>query len=125
MADRKLAGIAAEDIGKCAYGIFRKGAEAIGKTIGIAGEQLTGAQMASAMSQALGREVVYNAVTPAQYRGFGFPGAEDLGNMFQFYAEFEEYFCGARSVEVSRALNPELQGFADWLGRNGGRIPLA
>jgi len=125
MADRKLAGIAAEDIGKCAYGIFRKGAEAIGKTIGIAGEQLTGTQMASAMSQALGREVVYNAVTPAQYRGFGFPGAEDLGNMFQFYAEFEEYFCGARSVEVSRALNPELQGFADWLGRNGGRIPLA
>src|SRR5512137_2470595 len=37
MADRKLAGIAAEDIGKCAYGILRKGAETIGKTIGIAG----------------------------------------------------------------------------------------
>jgi uncharacterized protein YbjT (DUF2867 family) len=125
MADRKLAGIAAEDIGRCAYGIFRKGAETIGRTIGIAGEHLTGAQMAAAMSQALGREVVYHAVTPAQYRGFGFPGAEDLGNMFQFYAEFEEYFCGARSLEVSRALNPELQSFAAWLGRNGSRIPLA
>jgi len=125
MADRKLAGIAAEDIGRCAYGIFRKGAETIGRTIGIAGEHLTGAQMGAAMSRALGREVVYHAVTPAQYRGFGFPGAEDLGNMFQFYAEFEEYFCGARSVEASRALNPELQSFADWLARNGGRIPLA
>jgi hypothetical protein len=45
--------------------------------------------------------------------------------MFQFYAEFEEYFCGARSLEVSRALNPELQSFAAWLGRNGSRIPLA
>jgi uncharacterized protein YbjT (DUF2867 family) len=125
MADRKLAGIAAEDIGRCAYGVFRKGAETIGRTIGIAGEHLTGAQMASAMSAALGREVVYNAVTPAQYRGFGFPGAEDLGNMFQFYAEFEEYFCGARSLEVSRALNAELQSFAAWLGRNGSRIALA
>ena len=125
MADRKLAGIAAEDIGRCAYGVFRKGAETIGRTIGIAGEHLTGAQMASAMSAAIGREVVYNAVTPAQYRGFGFPGAEDLGNMFQFYAEFEEYFCGARSLEASRALNPELQSFAAWLGRNGSRIPLA
>jgi uncharacterized protein YbjT (DUF2867 family) len=125
MADRKLAGIAAEDIGKCAYGIFRKGMEAIGQTIGIAGEHLTGAQMAAAMGKALGREVVYNAVTPAQYRGFGFPGAEDLGNMFQFYAEFEDYFCGARSLGVSRALNPELQSFADWLGRNASRIPLA
>ena len=125
MADGKLAGIAAEDIGKCAYGVFRKGAETIGRTIGIAGEHLTGAQMAAAMSKALGREVVYNAVTPAQYRGFGFPGAEDLGNMFQFYAEFEEYFCGARSLAVSRSLNPELQSFADWLARNGARIPLA
>jgi len=125
MADRKLAGIAAEDIGRCAHGIFRKGAETIGRTIGIAGEHLTGAQMAAAMTRALGREVVYNAVTPAQYRGFGFPGAEDLGNMFQFYAEFEEYFCGARRLEVARSLNPRLQSFGTWLERNASRIPLA
>jgi len=125
MADKKLAGIAAEDIGKCAYGIFRKGAEAIGRTIGIAGEHLTGAQMAAALARALGREVVYNRVTAEQYRGFGFPGAQDLGNMFQFYAEFEEYFCGARSLDESRALNPELQNFDDWLARNASRIPLA
>jgi uncharacterized protein YbjT (DUF2867 family) len=125
MGNRKLAGIASEDIGKCAYGIFRKGAETVGRNVGIAGEHLTGAQMAAALSKALGREVVYNAVTAAQYRGFGFPGAEDLGNMFQFYDEFEEYFCGARSIEASRALNPELQSFADWLARNAQRIPLA
>jgi uncharacterized protein YbjT (DUF2867 family) len=124
MGDRKLAGIAAEDIGRCAYGIFRKGGETIGRTVGIAGEHLTGAQMAAALGRALGREVRYNAVTPAQYRGFGFPGAEDLGNMFQFYAEFEDYFCGARSPDVARALNPELQSFATWLARNGTRIPL-
>ena len=124
MADRKLAGIAAEDIGRCAYGIFRKGAETIGRTIGIAGEHLTGAQMASAMSAALGREVVYHAVTPAQYRGFGFPGAEDMGNMFQFYAEFEDYFTGARPLDVARKLNPELQDFATFLARNASRIPL-
>jgi uncharacterized protein YbjT (DUF2867 family) len=125
MGEKKLAGIAAEDIGKCAYGIFRKGAETIGKTIGIAGEHLTGAQMAAALAKALGREVLYNMVTAEQYRGFGFPGAEDLGNMFQFYCDFEEYFCRARSLQVSRALNPELQNFGDWLARNASRIPLA
>ena len=79
----------------------------------------------SAKAKALGKEVRYNAVSPEAYRGFGFPGAEDLGNMFQFYAEFEEYVCGARSVEVSRSLNPQLQSFADWLARNKDRIPLA
>ena len=40
--DKKMAGIASEDIGKCAYGIFKRGNELIGKTIGVAGDQLTG-----------------------------------------------------------------------------------
>ena len=43
MGDKKLPGIAAEDIGRCAYGIFKRGPEFIGKTVGIAGEHLTGA----------------------------------------------------------------------------------
>lgn len=125
MADKKLPGIAAEDIGKCALGIFKRGAEVVGKTIGIAGEHLTGAQMAAELSQALGREVVYNAVTPAAYRGFGFPGAEDLGNMFQIKAEFEREYCAARDLDVSRSLNPQLQTFARWLSANKDRIPLS
>ncbi len=122
--DAKLPGIAAEDIGKCAYGIFKKGTETIGKTIGIAGQHLTGAQMANAMSEAIGQPVVYNAVTPEAFRNFGFPGAEDLGNMFQFNRDFESYFCGARSLEVSRSLNPELQDFRTWLARNARQMPI-
>lgn len=124
MGDKKLPSIAAEDIGRCAYGVFKRGAGAIGKTIGIAGEHLTGAQMAAELGEALGQEVRYNAVTPQAYRGFGFPGAEDLGNMFQFNMEFAEYFCGVRSIAESRALNPALQTFSGWLRENKGRIPL-
>jgi len=124
MADKRLSGIAAEDIGKCAGGIFREGAVHVGKAVGIAGEHLTGAQMAAELTQVLGQAVRYNAVTPEQYRGFGFPGAEDLGNMFQFYAEFEAAFMKARPVEVARRLNPELQTFAAFLARNKDRIPL-
>ncbi len=124
MGDKKLPGIAAEDIGKCAYGVFKKGREYVGKTVGIAGEHLTGTQMAAALAKALGEEVRYNAVTPDVYRSFGFPGADDLGNMFQFKRDFEEYFCGARNVEESRALNPSLQSFEQWLGQNGERIPV-
>ena len=124
MADKRLSGIAAEDIGKCACGIFREGAVHVGRSVGIAGEHLSGAQMAAELTKALGQEVRYNAVTPAQYRGFGFPGAEDLGNMFQFYAEFEEAFMRARPVEAARRLNPELQTFAAFLARHKDRIPL-
>ena len=124
MGDKKLPGIAAEDIGKCAYGIFKKGNEFIGKTVGIAGEHLTGSQMTQALTKALGQKVVYNAVEPAVYRSFGFPGAEDLGNMFQFNQDFEHDFCGARNLDFSRSINPSLQTFSSWLSQNKDRIPL-
>jgi uncharacterized protein YbjT (DUF2867 family) len=124
MGNKKLPGIAAEDIGRCAFGIFKRGHEFIGKTVGIAGEHLTGAQMAAALTKALGQEVRYNDVPPEVYRSFGFPGAEDLGNMFQFKRDFNEYFCGARNLEVARALNPALQSFDAWLAQNSTRIPL-
>jgi len=124
MGDKKLPGISSEDIGKCAYGIFKKGAEFIGKTVGVAGEHLTGVQMAMALTKALGQDVRYNDVPPDVYRSFGFPGAEDMGNMFQFKRDFEKDYTGARSLEVSRSLNPTLQTFENWLNQNKGRIPL-
>ena len=124
MGNARLPGIAAEDIGRCAYGILKAGQPFVGRTVGIAGEHLTGAQMAEALGRALGRPVRYQDVPPEVYRGFGFPGADDLGNMFQFKRDFEADFCGARDVALSRSLNPRLQDFAAWLAANAGRIAL-
>ena len=124
MGDKKLPGIATEDIGICAFGIFKNGGEFIGKKLGISGEHVTGRQMAASLSNALGEDVGYNEVTPEMYRSFGFPGAEDLGNMFQFKRDFQEAFCGARSIESARKLNPSLQSFDQWLEQNKSRIPL-
>ena len=124
IGNKKLASISSEDIGKTAYAIFEAGDEMIGKTVGIAGGHLTGAQIAKSLSKALGQPVVYNAVTPAAFRAFGFPGAEDLGNMFQFNCEFEQDFCDARNISETKSLNPELQTFDRWLGANKSRIPL-
>ena len=125
MGTAKLPGIAAEDIGRCAHGIFRRGKELVGQTVGIAGEHLTGAEMAAALTRALGREVRHADVPPEVYRGFGFPGADDLGNMFQFKRDFNADFCAARSIERARSLNPRLQSFAQWLEANAARIPLS
>jgi uncharacterized protein YbjT (DUF2867 family) len=124
MDDKKLPGIAAEDIGKVAYAIFKRGQEYIGKTIGIAGEHLTGDEMAAALTRALGEEVRYNPVSPEIYRGFGFPGADDLGNMFQFKRDFQQAFCAPRDPKIARGLNPELQTLDQWLAQNKNRIPL-
>ena len=124
MDDKKMAGIASEDIGKCAYGIFKRKEELIGKTIGLAGEHLTVQEMAAALTKSLGQEVLYNNVTPETYRGFGFPGADDLGNMFQFYRDFDEVCNSVRDVAFSKELNPELKSFDMWLAENAKKIPL-
>jgi uncharacterized protein YbjT (DUF2867 family) len=124
MGDKKLPGIVAEDIGKSAYGIFKRGNDFIGKTVGISGGHLTGKMMADSFTKALGQEVVYNAVPFDVYRGFGFPGADDLGNMFQFKHDFEDYYCGVRSVDGTKSLNPSLKSFDEWLKENAKKIPL-
>ena len=124
MGNKKLAGIAAEDIGKVAYAIFERGDEMIGQTVGIAGGHQTGAQLAKSLTKALGKEVTYNEITPAAFRALGFPGSDDLGNMFQFYSEFEQDCCDMRSISETKSLNPELLTFDRWLGQNKSRIPL-
>ena len=124
LGDKKLTGMAVEDIGKSAYAIFKKGNEFIGKTVGISGDNLTGKEMADSFAKALGQDVVYNAVPFEVYRGLGFDGAEDLGNMFQFFHDFNEYFSGARSIEFTKSLNPSLQNFNSWLEENKSKIPL-
>jgi uncharacterized protein YbjT (DUF2867 family) len=124
MDDKKLPGIAASDIGKCALGIFKAGDKYIGKTLGIAGEHLTGTQMAEAFSSVLGKEVVYNPISPEVYRGFGFPGADDMGNMYQFKRDFEKEYTGSRDLEFTRSLNPSLISFIEFLNQNKNLIPL-
>ena len=122
MQDKKLPGIASEDIGKVANGIFKAGDKYKGKTLGIAGGKLTGKQMAEGFSKTTGVEVAYNDVPPEVYRGFEFPGADDMGNMFQFKADFEKEYCDARDIDLTRKLNPELLSFDDWLEKNKEKI---
>jgi uncharacterized protein YbjT (DUF2867 family) len=120
----KLPGIAVEDIGRCAFGIFQRGPEAAGERFGIAGEVLSGPEYAAAFSRHLGAPVSFYDMPFDDYRALGFPGADDMGNMYEHHAIMGEAFRRNRSPEVARALNPALQSFDDWLKANASRIPL-
>jgi uncharacterized protein YbjT (DUF2867 family) len=124
LGDAKMPSIAAEDIGNIAYGIFKRGDEFIRKSIGVAGEHVSGSDMAAALSEVLGEEVRYNDVPPEVYRGFGFPGADDVGNMFQFKRDFEDQYRASRDVELARSLDPGLHTFKAWAEENKDRIPI-
>jgi len=124
MGDARLPGIAAKDVGLTAYGVFKRGDELIGSRVGIAGEHLRLAEMAATLSEVLGQEVRYVDVPPDVFRSFGFPGADDMGNMFQFKHDFEEDYVGARDLTVVRSLNPDLQTFEDWARANKDRFQI-
>ncbi len=119
-----LPGVSVEDIGKCAYGIFKRGTSAVGQRFGIAGEWLTGEQMAAKMGKAIGRHINFVDVPFDTFRGLGFPGAEDMGNMFQVQAIMGDDFLNARSPKVSRELNPDLLDFDGWLAKHASAIKV-
>jgi uncharacterized protein YbjT (DUF2867 family) len=123
MGRAKLPAIGVDDIGKCALGVFKR-PDLIGRTVGIAGGAPTGDEMAAGLSHALGVPVKYNDVPPEVYRGFAFPGADDMGNMFQFKRDFNDAYVKSRSIELARELNPELQSFDQWLATHAKAIPL-
>jgi uncharacterized protein YbjT (DUF2867 family) len=125
MGEAKLPGIAAEDIGKAAYGIFKAGSEYIGKTVGIAGESLSFQEMSKKLEAVGIKPVQFNAVDANLFRSFGFPGADEYGNMFQVYRDFEKQVNAARSIEVTRKLNPSLKNFDQWLAANKAAVVAA
>jgi uncharacterized protein YbjT (DUF2867 family) len=120
----KLPGIAALDIGRCSYGILKRGSAMVGRRIGVAGEHLSGDEIAAAMERAYGQPVRYQAMPAEVYRSLGFPGADDLGNMFQAFDEFSAEFCRARDLQLCRELNPRLQSLDQWLAEHKERIPI-
>ena len=79
--------------------------------------------MAASLTNALGEEVRYTYVPPEVYRTFDFPGAEDMGNMFQFKRDFQDDFLGVRDLDLSRTLNPGIKTFDDWLETYGDQLP--
>ena len=122
LGDARLPGIAAEDIGRCAYAIFQDPARFVGETVGIAGEHTTGDQLAAGLSEVFGEPVRYQHIPAEVFRALPFPGADLAANMFQFVAEDNGY-GSRRDVALARSLNPSLVGFADWVARTGGRVP--
>ena len=121
----RLPGIAAQDIGRCAYGLFVRGTGTVGQRFGVAGEILSGGEMAAKMSRALGRKVTFQDVPFDVYRGLGFPGAQDLGNMFQYHAILGEEFLRSRDPGLARSLNPGLLDFDAWLAAHVGQMQMA
>lgn len=124
MGDSLMALVASEDIGRTAYGIFLAGAKYIGRTVGLAGAHATGTELAELFTKVLGEKVDYRPLTHDEVRASGTPGALEIANMYQFYADASEYFVGNRDLDLARQLSPRLKPLEEWLTEHKNEIPL-
>lgn len=120
----KLPGIAAEDVGRCAYGVFQASDSNVGATLGLAAEHLTVAQLAAGLSNGLGEEVRYTDIPLDAVRAAPVPGADAVANMFQIIAESNERYCAHYDPGVAGSLNHRLQTFPQWLAANVSRLKV-
>jgi uncharacterized protein YbjT (DUF2867 family) len=123
IGDSVLSMVAPEDIGRTAYGIFRAGPRFIGRAVGLAGEHLSGREVAEIFTKVLGEDVVYRPSTPRQERESDHPFAAEMANMYQFFLEAAESFRAHRDLDRVRKINPQLSSLADWLTEHRDEVP--
>jgi uncharacterized protein YbjT (DUF2867 family) len=111
-----LAAVSVEDVGGVVATIFSRPDEFRDKTVGIVGDDLPCSKYAEIMSRVLGKKIVYRYIPREVFAKFGFPGADDLANMFEYYRLFVPY--GQADIEQSLALYPGMQCFEPWIQAN-------
>jgi uncharacterized protein YbjT (DUF2867 family) len=121
--DTPLAAVAAEDIGGVVAALFGRPDDFVGRTVGVVGDDRPPAAYAGIMARVLGERIEYRYVPREAFAALGFPGAEDLANMF----EFNRLHVPSRrgDLEESRRLYPEIQTFEAWVRANADRLRAA
>ncbi len=118
--DTPLAAVAVEDAGGVVTALFDGGAEYKGRVVSIAGDEQPCQEYAATMSRATGQRIVYRHVPRETFAALGFPGAEDLANMFDFFRRFVP--SRRAEIELCRTLYPGMRTFETWLVENRERF---
>ena len=121
--DTRLAGVAAEDVGGVTATVFERGAEFMGRSLYVVGDDLAPADYAAVMTRVTGRPITYAHIPREVFASFGFPGAADLADMFEFYRTR----VPDRQADLvhSRELYPEIQSFEGWAAKHRARLESA
>lgn len=118
--DTPLAAMSVQDVGRIVAPIFEQPEVYVGQVLKLAGDELPAAAYAEAMSVRTGAKINYAYVPRETFAALGFPGAEDLADMFEFYRLHIP--SRLRDIETCRAIAPELQSFEEWVARNEGTL---
>jgi uncharacterized protein YbjT (DUF2867 family) len=104
-----------DDLGECVKSIFDSPNEFKAKVVPVAGDKLTGEQIAAVLNKHLApKTFVYGNISLETFKSFGFPGAEDLTAMFEYFQTGKM----VRDVENTKKLNKNVVTFEQWVEQN-------
>ncbi|WP_284739952.1 NmrA/HSCARG family protein [Amycolatopsis sp. RTGN1] len=109
--------IAVRDIGQISAAFLLETAKAAGGTIEIAGDELTGSQIAAAFGAHAGLPARYEAL-PLQVLG----DDEDAQAMFRWFAETPAYQA---DFEAAKTIEPSVWDLPTWIRSSGWTVPAA
>lgn len=96
VGDAQWALVAVADIGKAAAHCFIND---ITGEFCVASDKMTAAEVAKALEDATGEKTIAYTPPYEEYRSYGFPGCNDLANMFEWYRVHSDAWCGKFSLD--------------------------
>lgn len=115
MGNVPMDGMAVSDLGPVVLSLLKNPEEYVGRNIGLSTCRHTAEEFAALLTKHTGKVVLDAKTTPEDYEKLGFPGAQDLANMFRFYALKPD-----RDIELTLRLNPKAQTLDQWLEQHKG-----
>lgn len=114
--DTKYASVSVEDLGGVIRTMFRFPEAYKKRTVGVVGADMHCADYASIMSKVLRKNIIYRKISREDYIAQGFPGAEELGNMYTY----NKSYIPNRQLDLieSYGLYPAMQSFESWMIKN-------
>jgi hypothetical protein len=114
--DTRYASFSVEDLGGVIRTMFRFPEAYRKRTVGVVGADLHCAAYAAIMSKVLGINILYKNISREDYIAQGFPGAEELGNMYTY----NKHHIPDRQLDLieSYGLYPGMQSFENWMIKN-------
>ncbi|XP_074237748.1 nmrA-like family domain-containing protein 1 isoform X1 [Saimiri boliviensis] len=117
--DVPMDGMSVSDLGPVVLSLLKMPEKYVGQNIGLSTCRHTAEEYAALLTKHT-RKVVHNTkMTPEDYEKLGFPGAQDLANMFRFYALRPD-----RDIELTLRLNPKALTLDQWLEQHKGDFAL-
>lgn len=108
-----------DDYGEAVANVFANPEKYNHVIVNMGVEHLHPQEYVEIFAKVTGQKAKYNSISRETYAGFGFPGAEELADMFGWFEEYTYFGPDADPKKYQKELYPNAISFEDWLKKTG------